>query len=318
MINKTLTIMFVDVQGFTSRTSLQTREENQLFIKEVNKFVEKYVKDKEGKLIKTMGDGFLVTFESPTNAVACGIAIQKEIERRNSNVLNENNWVKFRVGVSTGEVNVDENGDVYGEAVNIAARIQKFAQPNDVFISESTYLAMNKSEIRAKDLGHQKFKNVLQQVRVYQVLKDIESFYHFKRDKQFRKVFLIISILILLTVVGFSVFYIVKIRKTKSEEKTDKRLSAQYFPNLALFKLVHEKKFNEAVILGEKLIKAYPDNPKLLVLTGIAYMRLGDLERARKYIGKAVKIAPNEPAIQRWLKDMENKNVSRGTVIPDE
>lgn len=172
MQNKTLTIMFVDVQGYTSMTAQQTRDEQQLFVKEIQSFVEKHVKAKFGNLIKTMGDGFLITFESPTNAISCGKAMQQEIQRRNANILNADNFISLRIGISTGEVSVDDSGDVFGDAVNIAARIQKFAEPNEVFISETTYLAMNKAEIKALDLGLQKFKNVLEEVRVFKVLKD--------------------------------------------------------------------------------------------------------------------------------------------------
>ena len=172
MQNKTLTIMFVDVQGYTSMTAQQTRDEQQLFAKEINAFIEKNVTEKMGKLVKTMGDGFLSTFESPTDAISCGKNMLVQIERRNASIMNENNFISVRIGISTGEVGVDETGDVFGDAVNIAARIQKFAEPNEVFISETTYLAMNKAEIRALDLGPQKFKNVLQEVRVFKILKD--------------------------------------------------------------------------------------------------------------------------------------------------
>lgn len=175
MQNKTLSIMFVDVQGYTLLTAQKKRHEQQLFVTEIREFVEKHVQIKAGKLIKAMGDGFLVTFESPTDAIACGVELQKEISRRNANVLNSENLISFRIGISTGEVNLDDNGDVFGDVVNIAARIQKFAEPNEVFISESTYLAMNAAEIKALDLGPQKFKNVVREVRVFKVLKDSED-----------------------------------------------------------------------------------------------------------------------------------------------
>lgn len=172
MLSKTLTIMFIDLQGYTSLTSQNTREEHQRFITEIHSFVEKHVQNKRGRLVKTMGDGFLITFESPTDAINCGLAIQEEIGRRNMNVLDESHWLRLRVGISTGEVSVDENNDVYGDAVNIAARIEKRCDPNEVFISESTYLAMNRSEVNALDLGALKFKNVTEDVRVFKILKE--------------------------------------------------------------------------------------------------------------------------------------------------
>ncbi|HVF10572.1 MAG TPA: adenylate/guanylate cyclase domain-containing protein, partial [Abditibacteriaceae bacterium] len=169
--NKTLTILFADVQGYTSRTGSQARDDNNLFVQEIRKFVEKHVLDNNGVFVKAMGDGFLATFESPTDAVNCGTKLQKQIEQRNANVLDESHLIRFRIGISTGEVSVDDNNDVYGDAVNIAARIQSFAEPNEVFISDSTYLSMNKTEVKTVDLGPQRFKNVLEEVRVYRVLK---------------------------------------------------------------------------------------------------------------------------------------------------
>ena len=164
--------MFVDVQGYTLRTSQATRQENQVFVREVNQFVQDKVKDKGGNLVKAMGDGFLITFESPTDAVACGLRMQEELERRNANILNPGNLIRFRIGISTGEVNIDDSGDVFGDAVNIAARIESFSEPNEVFIAEATYLAMNQTEVKAMDLGPQRFKNVVKEVRVYKILKE--------------------------------------------------------------------------------------------------------------------------------------------------
>ena len=159
-----------DIQGFTSRTSSQTREENEIFIKETHSFVVKHVEEFDGRLVKSMGDGFLVTFESPTNAIKCGVSMQSEICRRNANILNSDHFIKFRIGISTGEVNINKDGDVFGDAVNIAARIESFAEPNQVFISESTYLSMNQTEVSALDLGPQQFKNVVREIRVYRVI----------------------------------------------------------------------------------------------------------------------------------------------------
>lgn len=172
MLSKTLSIMFVDLQGYTLLTSQKTREEHHLFVTEIHSFIERHARNKRGRLVKSMGDGFLITFESPTDAINCGMAIQEEICKRNGNVLDESHLLKLRVGISTGEVNVDERNDVYGEAVNIAARIEKFCDPNEVFISESTYLAMNRAEINALDLGPLKFKNVSENVRVFKILKE--------------------------------------------------------------------------------------------------------------------------------------------------
>jgi hypothetical protein len=123
-------------------------------------------------MVKTMGDGFMVRFDSPTNAVQTGIEIQRKLESRNAQMMNPDSIVRFRIGINTGEVGIDENGDLFGDPVNIAARIQTFADTNDVFISESTYLAMNRNEFGAVDLGAQELKNATREIKIYKVLKN--------------------------------------------------------------------------------------------------------------------------------------------------
>ena len=130
MENRLLTIMFIDMQGYTKRSAKQTIDDMKLFHDEMHGFVGGVIKNWDGTLVKSLGDGFLVYFESPTKAVQCGIEIQKKLETRNANIINPENFVRFRVGINTGEVGVDETGDLFGDPVNIAARVQNFAEPN--------------------------------------------------------------------------------------------------------------------------------------------------------------------------------------------
>lgn len=174
MKTRTLTIMFADIQGYTRRSAQQTREETQLFVTEIKQLIQTCVEKRNGNLIKSMGDGFLITFESPTDAVMCGIEIQKAIEKRNAFIADSSKIVSLRVGINTGEVNIDTDGDIYGSAVNITAKIQQSALPNKVFISEATYLAMNESEIKALNLESVKSKGILKKVKLYKILKEFE------------------------------------------------------------------------------------------------------------------------------------------------
>ncbi len=171
MENRVMTIMFMDMQGYTKRSAGQTIEEMKLFHDQMQAFVNDIVKNWDGVLIKSLGDGFMVRFESPTNAVQAGLEIQKKLDSRNAQMLNPDSIVRFRVGINTGEVGIDESGDLFGDPVNIAARIQTFADTNDVFIAESTYLAMNRNEFGAVDLGNQDLKNATREIKIYKVLK---------------------------------------------------------------------------------------------------------------------------------------------------
>ncbi|MFZ5952918.1 MAG: adenylate/guanylate cyclase domain-containing protein [Candidatus Rifleibacteriota bacterium] len=172
MENRLMTIMFLDMQGYTKRSAKQTIEEMKLFHDQMQKFVTDVIERWSGIMVKTLGDGFLVRFESPTNAVQAGIEIQRKLEARNAQMMNPDSLVRFRIGINTGEVGLDESGDLFGDPVNIASRIQTFADTNDVFISESTFLAMNRNEFGAVDLGSQELKNATREIRIYKVLKN--------------------------------------------------------------------------------------------------------------------------------------------------
>ena len=160
------------MQGYTKRSAKQTIEEMKLFHDQMFSFVQGIIESWDGIMVKSLGDGFMVRFDSPTKAIQAGIEVQKKLETRNAQMLNPDSIVRFRIGINTGEVGIDENGDLFGDPVNIAARIQTFADSNDVYIAESTYLAMNRNEFGAVDLGNQELKNATREIKIYKILRD--------------------------------------------------------------------------------------------------------------------------------------------------
>jgi|GEM_PF-888409 len=163
---RTLTVVMTDMKGFTSRTSRQSREETLALVKELRELLSPILSAHDGRLVKSAGDGFLLTFESPTNAVLAGIALQDLLHRRNAN-HSEQPPIEIRIGINTGEVTL-EDGDVIGEAVNIAARLQESAEPGAVWLTESTYLSMNSSECPCRPRGARLFKGLPRALKVYQ------------------------------------------------------------------------------------------------------------------------------------------------------
>jgi adenylate cyclase len=121
-----------------------------------------------GRLIKLMGDGVLVEFPSAVNAVACSVELQRAMETANLH-LPEDRRILLRVGVNLGDL-VVEGGDLYGDGLNIAARLEALADPGSVFLSHTVF-----SHVRGKvpfgfeDLGEHNLKNIVQPVRVYRV-----------------------------------------------------------------------------------------------------------------------------------------------------
>jgi adenylate cyclase len=162
-----LAIVFTDIQGFTERTSRQTLEENQRLLRTHNELLAPVFKAFGGRIIKSIGDAFLVTFESPTQAVLSGMAIQDRLWQYNRGVPDAER-LDVRVAINVGEVRLESN-DVFGEPVNIASRVESIAEAGQVFFTEAVYLAMNKAEVPSQEVGSFELKGIPGKIRVFRV-----------------------------------------------------------------------------------------------------------------------------------------------------
>ncbi len=162
-----LAIVFTDIKGFTERTSRQTLEENQRLLQVHSALLAPLFKAFGGRIIKSIGDAFLVTFESPTQAVLSGIAIQDRLWHHNRGIV-ESEQLHVRVAVNVGEVRLESN-DVFGEPVNIAARVESIAEAGEVYFTEAVYLSMNKAEVPSKEVGAFELKGIPGKIRVFHV-----------------------------------------------------------------------------------------------------------------------------------------------------
>ena len=95
--------------------------------------VDPVIAKNKGRIIKTTGDGMLVEFQSVADAVECAAEIQRRMARRNTDV-SPARWIQFRIGINLGDVIV-EDGDIFGDGVNVAARLQELAAPNGICVS---------------------------------------------------------------------------------------------------------------------------------------------------------------------------------------
>jgi adenylate cyclase len=119
------------------------------------------MKNSNGTILKEIGDGILAGFDSVSDAVQCGISIQKKIK--------ESAHYQLRIGIHLGEV-FTANNDVFGDGVNIASRIQSIASPGTVTISEAVYNNIkNKMEEEAVFAGEKNLKNIEDPVKIYQI-----------------------------------------------------------------------------------------------------------------------------------------------------
>ncbi|MGX9145747.1 adenylate/guanylate cyclase domain-containing protein [Mesorhizobium sp. 128a] len=133
--------------------------------------VDPAIKEFHGRIIKLMGDGALVEFASVVDAVQCAAAIQRRMAVRDQGTSGARH-IRFRIGVNLGDVIVEEN-DIYGDGVNIAARLEAMAEPGGVCISGTAFdHAVHKVEVGFASLGEQRLKNIADPVRAYRLLLD--------------------------------------------------------------------------------------------------------------------------------------------------
>jgi adenylate cyclase len=122
----------------------------------------------KGRIIKTMGDGMLIEFQSVTEALCCAVDFQERMARRNRDMPASRSLL-YRIGINLGDVIVDES-DIFGDGVNVAARLESIAEPGGICISAAVHDQVGERlEVAYEDLGEQKVKNIAQPVRAFKV-----------------------------------------------------------------------------------------------------------------------------------------------------
>ncbi|MEM7360743.1 MAG: adenylate/guanylate cyclase domain-containing protein [Pseudomonadota bacterium] len=162
-----LVIMFTDIVGFTKLTSAQSREQNETMLRQSEKLLLGVAKRYGGRRIKSLGDAQMIVYKSPTDAVHCAMAMHDAVWEHNQSI-DEDERISIRVALSSGEVRLD-GGDVFGEPVNVASRLEGVTPPNEVYFTEAIYLSMNKAEVVHEFVGAQKFKGIPEEVNIYRV-----------------------------------------------------------------------------------------------------------------------------------------------------
>ena len=127
-----------------------------------------------GRIVKGTGDGLLAEFSSAVDAVECAVEIQREMNGRDIDIPAERR-IQFRIGINVGDI-VFEDGDIFGDGVNVAARIESLANPGGILLSGSAHhQVVNKLDLGFEDLGLLDLKNLERPVQVYRVLLDLSA-----------------------------------------------------------------------------------------------------------------------------------------------
>ncbi|MCW8836010.1 MAG: adenylate/guanylate cyclase domain-containing protein [Rhodospirillales bacterium] len=164
---KLAAILAADVVGY-SRMIRENEEETIATLRSHRIIFDELIEQHHGRIFNTAGDSVIAEFDSPVEAVRCGLAVQEALASRNRD-LPEPRQMWFRMGINLGDVMIN-GSDLLGDGVNIAARLESIAEPGGICISNSVREQVeSKFSFVFQDMGEQKVKNIPQPVRAYQL-----------------------------------------------------------------------------------------------------------------------------------------------------
>jgi adenylate cyclase len=167
---KLTAILCADVHGY-SRLMGENEEATVCTLSAHRKIIDGLIEQHHGRFVNSAGDSVLAEFASVVNAVECAVEIQTTLKAENS-ILPPERRMEFRIGANLGDV-VIEGDQIYGDGINVAARLEGLAEPGGIYISGSVHEQIkNKLSLNYQDLGEQKVKNIAQAVRVFRVLSE--------------------------------------------------------------------------------------------------------------------------------------------------
>lgn len=161
-------VMVLDVVGYSRLMGMDEAGTLAALIALRKTIVEPIVLAHRGRIVKLLGDGALVEFGSAVDAVECGIAIQNAVAARNAE-LSDDKAIRLRIGINLGDI-IIEHGDIYGDGVNVAARLETIAESGGICVSGTVFDQVeSKLDAGFEDLGLREVKNIANPVRVYRV-----------------------------------------------------------------------------------------------------------------------------------------------------
>ena len=161
-------ILAADVVGFSALMG-QDEEGTLARIKSLRReILEPKISDHKGRVVKTTGDGILVEFPSPIEAVRCAVEVQEALAATAAEEVSQ--VLQIRIGINLGDIIIEADGDIYGDGVNIAARLEQMAEPGSIWVSGKVYEEVrDKLTYSFEDRGEQQVKNIARPVRIYKV-----------------------------------------------------------------------------------------------------------------------------------------------------
>lgn len=255
------------------------------------KIISELIKQHNGRLIDSPGDNVLAEFASVVDAAQCAVAIQKELKARNDE-LPENRKMQFRIGINLGDV-IEEDGRIYGDGVNIAARLESLADPGGICISKTSFDHIeSKLPLGYEYIGEQSVKNISKPVSAYKVMMEprITSFDGGRKKKEglssWKKlsglaagIALIIIILVLLNL---------NIGKVQKEPQSEGKTSIVVLPFTNLSNDPEQESFTDGIT--EELINALAKVEGLKVISSTSAFSFKNKDVDIRTVGEKLKV----------------------------
>jgi adenylate cyclase len=213
-------ILAADMVGYSRLVETDERGTIARQLAHRNELIDPKITEHHGRIVKTTGDGIIVEFASVVDAVECAVVIQREMAVREDDVTDDRR-IQYRIGVNLGDV-IDQDSDLLGAGVNVAARLEGLAAPGGICISRAARdQVRDLMDILLEDMGEVEVKNIKRPVRVFRVLQDGEKpkAQHFLHNSGRKKA--LIAVLVVLTVVfaGFGAWITLPSYRLISDEK---------------------------------------------------------------------------------------------------
>jgi len=161
-------ILAADVAGYSRLMGIDEEGTFALLTGHLQELFEPLIAKHRGRVVKTTGDGLIAEFQSVVQAVRSAVAIQTGMAERNADVAGDRRF-DFRIGIHVGDV-MERSGDIFGDGVNIAARIEGSAEPGGIHVSERVHEdAVGKVDVEFEDIGEKTLKNIARPIRIYRV-----------------------------------------------------------------------------------------------------------------------------------------------------
>ena len=215
-VRKMAAIFAADVVGYSKL--MASNEKLTLFrLKETRKLTDKIIQELNGRIFSTAGDSIMAEFASPVDAMEAAISIQKEVSKK-AKEIQDNITIEFRVGINLGDIMTQDN-NLYGDNVNIAARLEAIAPVGEITVSEKVYREVeDKVDISFKYQGEKKLKNISKKIKVYTSQITVDKN---KSVKSQKKLYIIAAMVASFLVVVGGTFYFLNNKANNDIEYTD-------------------------------------------------------------------------------------------------